>query len=194
LLSPVELQELGINSCLVKPVKQSRLFDCLTGALARQRVQIRVPKIAVPLKAALPLEVPAPVGTMRILLADDNRTNRKVALGQLRILGYTAETAANGLEAIKALELVSYDLILMDCQMPELDGYEATRIIRTREQALDGLCPWKAPVHIVAMTAHAMQGDREKCLAAGMDDYLTKPVGTPELKAVLERPKRSQMT
>jgi two-component system sensor histidine kinase/response regulator len=127
-------------------------------------------------------------------LADDNRTNRKVALGQLRILGYTAETAANGLEAIKALELVSYDLILMDCQMPELDGYEATRIIRTREQALDGLCPWKAPVHIVAMTAHAMQGDREKCLAAGMDDYLTKPVGTPELKAVLERPKRSQMT
>jgi signal transduction histidine kinase/DNA-binding response OmpR family regulator len=194
LLSPVELQELGINSCLVKPVKQSRLFDCLTGALARQRVQIRAPKIAVPLKAALPLEVPAPVGTMRILLADDNRTNRKVALGQLRILGYTAETAANGLEAIKALELVSYDLILMDCQMPELDGYEATRIIRTREQALDGLCPWKAPVHIVAMTAHAMQGDREKCLAAGMDDYLTKPVGTPELKAVLERPKRSQMT
>jgi CheY-like chemotaxis protein/HPt (histidine-containing phosphotransfer) domain-containing protein len=93
------------------------------------------------------------------------------------------------LEVVKALEQVSYDVILMDCQMPELDGYETTQTIRKREQALDPLCPWKAPVHIIAMTAHAMQGEREKCLAAGMDDYLAKPVRSVELKAILERAK-----
>ena len=74
--------------------------------------------------------------------------------------------------------------------MPELDGYEATQMIRKREQSLDGRCPWKVPVHIIALTAHAMQGEREKCLAAGMDDYLTKPVRPLDLKAVLERSKR----
>jgi two-component system, sensor histidine kinase and response regulator len=74
--------------------------------------------------------------------------------------------------------------------MPEMDGYETTRNIRKREQVLDGSCPWKAPIYIVAMTAHALQGEREKCLAAGMDDYLTKPVRVPDLKAVLEKPKR----
>jgi len=75
--------------------------------------------------------------------------------------------------------------------MPELDGYETTRTIRKREQALDGSCPWKIPIHIIAMTAHAMQGEREKRLAAGMDDYLSKPVRTPDLKAVLEKHEQS---
>jgi CheY-like chemotaxis protein len=90
---------------------------------------------------------------------------------------------------VKALEQVSYDVILMDCQMPELDGYKTTQTIRKRERASDPPCPWKAPVHIIAMTAHAMPGEREKCLAAGMDDYLAKPVRSSELKAVLERSK-----
>jgi two-component system sensor histidine kinase/response regulator len=135
-------------------------------------------------------DVSSPMGDMRILLADDNRTNREVALGQLRKLGYKAEAVANGLEAVRAMEQIPYDVILMDCQMPELDGYEDTQTIQSREKALEGRCPCKVPVHIIAMTAHAMLGEREKCLAAGMDDYLAKPVRTHDLKAVLEGPKR----
>jgi two-component system sensor histidine kinase/response regulator len=94
---------------------------------------------------------------------------------------------------VRALEQGSYVVILMDCQMPELDGYEATQMIRKREQARDRHCPWKVPVQIIAMTAHAMEGEREKCLAAGMDDYLTKPVRPADLKAVLERSKAARM-
>jgi CheY-like chemotaxis protein len=87
----------------------------------------------------------------------------------------------------KALEEVTYDVIFTDCQMPVLDGNETTRTIRAKEQAMDGSCSWKIPIHIIAMTAHAMQGEREKCLAEGMDDYLSKPVRITELKAVLEK-------
>ena len=94
---------------------------------------------------------------------------------------------ANGHEVLEALLRIPYDFILMDCQMPEMDGYEATRAIREREQSLEQPCPWRSPVYIIAMTANAMQGDREKCLAVGMDDYLSKPVRGPELQAMLER-------
>jgi CheY-like chemotaxis protein/HPt (histidine-containing phosphotransfer) domain-containing protein len=120
-------------------------------------------------------------------LAEDNSINQRVALGQLRNLRYEANAVANGLEVLQALQQISYDVILMDCQMPEMDGYEAAQAIRKREQSLAQLCPWKSPVYIIAMTANAMQGDREKCLAAGMDDYLSKPVRAAELQAVLER-------
>jgi CheY-like chemotaxis protein len=100
---------------------------------------------------------------------------------------------ANGHEVLEALLRIPYDLILMDCQMPEMDGYEATRTIREREQSLEQPCPWRLPVYIVAMTANAMQGDREKCLAVGMDDYLSKPARGPELQAMLERWKLSEI-
>jgi two-component system, sensor histidine kinase and response regulator len=186
---PTELQELGIDCCLTKPVKQSRLFDWLSEATYRVSVPTS-PRGTVSLpQTPFPSELPPSPEKLRVLLADDNQTNRKVALGQLDKLGYAAQAVTNGLEVVKALEQVSYDVILMDCQMPELDGYETTQAIRKREQAFNPHCPWKAPVHIIAMTAHAMQGEREKCLAAGMDDYLAKPVRSSELKAVLERSK-----
>ena len=116
-----------------------------------------------------------------ILLVEDNVVNQKVILRQLQKLGYSATVAANGREAVEAALHHRYSLILMDCQMPEMDGFEATRMIRTAE------CD--APFHtpIVAMTANAMRGDREACLAAGMDDYLSKPLRTTELGGMLER-------
>ena len=91
------------------------------------------------------------------------------------------------MEILKALEMDSYDAILMDCQMPELDGYETTRTIRKREQTLDARRKWILPMYIVALTANAIQGEKEKCLAAGMDDYVSKPMRLPELQTALER-------
>jgi CheY-like chemotaxis protein len=112
------------------------------------------------------------------LIAEDNRINQKVALKLLERIGYRADVAANGLEALHALERQAYDVVLMDVQMPEMDGLEATRAIRERWPA--GTAP-----RIVAMTANAMQGDRELCLKAGMDDYLTKPIRVDQLVEAL---------
>jgi len=119
----------------------------------------------------------APIGPLRILLAEDNPVNVKLATRLLERMGYGADIANDGREAIDALERADYDLVLMDVQMPGLDGLDATRAIRTR---------WPdRPVRIVAMTANAMEGDRETCLAAGMDDYLSKPIRPDELARAL---------
>ena len=117
---------------------------------------------------------------LRILLAEDNAVNQKVALRLLERMGYRADVAANGLEALAALERQPYDVVLMDVQMPEMDGLEASRRIK-------GNWPPGARPRIIAMTANAMQGDREKCLAAGMDDYITKPIHTEALVAALSQ-------
>jgi CheY-like chemotaxis protein len=117
---------------------------------------------------------------LRILVAEDNAINQKLALRLLLQMGYRADVAANGLEAIQSIERQNYDVILMDVQMPEMDGLEASRQINKRWGQTDR-------PRIVAVTANAMQGDREKCLAAGMDDYITKPIRVDALVGALNR-------
>jgi two-component system sensor histidine kinase/response regulator len=178
------MQEAGISECLFKPVKEARLFDCLIRLLGEAPAP---PVVQAPANAPT---VPPPslnpiYGPVRILLAEDNPINQKVVLFQLRKLGYDADTAANGLEVLSALERTDYDLILMDCHMPEMGGYETSQQIRERESSYNGHA--KRQMHIVALTANAMEGDRERCLAAGMDDYLSKPTRIDDLAAALAR-------
>jgi two-component system, sensor histidine kinase and response regulator len=172
------LMAAGVSDCLVRPLRQARLFDCLVGLM----------KIPIARLTAGPSALAAPARTfaetartVRILLAEDNVPNQHVGLKQLKKLGYEADAVANGLEVLDALKRIPYDIILMDCQMPEMDGYEATRLIRQAESA-STLGPY-----IIALTANALQGDREKCMAAGMNDYLTKPLHLSELENVLQR-------
>jgi CheY-like chemotaxis protein len=169
-----ELAAAGIAAYLTKPVRQSLLFDCLASATGHAP-----PKGVRRITPSMPGAHAA--WRLRILLAEDSSINQQVAIGQLNNLGYTADVVANGLEVLEAFQRIPYEVILMDCQMPEMDGYEATREIRRREEQTG-----RKPVRIIAMTAHAMQGDREECLAAGMNDYLSKPVREPELRMALE--------
>jgi two-component system sensor histidine kinase/response regulator len=184
IMTPDAMEAKGISTYLVKPVKQSRLFDCLVDAIGHKSAEHVFTKTASPTASSSPF---APAATARVLLAEDNAVNQRVALAQLQKLGYVAEAVANGQEVLKALEAQPYDLIFMDCQMPIMDGYEATQEIRRREQEDFQAGRGRPRIHIVAMTANAMQGDREKCLAAGMDDYVSKPVRADDLQAALTR-------
>jgi predicted ATPase/signal transduction histidine kinase/CheY-like chemotaxis protein len=183
---PEELQESNISTYLVKPVKQSRLFDSIVSAMGKAAAG---EFIAESVRSgsfgdSSPLE--QRLDKIRILLAEDNDINQRVVLGQLRKLGFGADAVSNGFEVLEALKSTYYDIILMDCQMPGMDGYQATRTIRTMEQNSDRSLNRQTPVHIIAITANALQGDSEKCFAAGMDDYLSKPIRLQELKAALK--------
>ncbi|HEX5451764.1 MAG TPA: response regulator, partial [Candidatus Limnocylindrales bacterium] len=179
LVSSAGVRERGhpsLDAALTKPLKPSSLHDALVTVLARKGAPDRAGRAAE--RPAVDAELGAR-HPLRILLAEDNAVNQKLALRLLSNMGYRADLATNGLEAIAALEARPYDLVLMDVQMPELDGLEATRRIRAR---------WPdRSLRIVAMTANAMAGDRDACLAAGMDDYVSKPIRPPELAAALAR-------
>jgi len=166
----------NIAACFVKPVRQSALFDCIVQVLTNPAT----PSEPWQRKASIRSTGPLLPRRERILLAEDNEVNQQVALGNLRKLGYRADVVSNGLEVLHALESKQYDIILMDCQMPEMDGYATTKEIRKREQ--NGHRTW-----IIAMTANVMAGDREKCLSAGMHDYISKPLHRPDLRLALER-------
>ena len=160
---------------LAKPLKPSQLYDALLGIFAGQARLTRSTEAPAELDPRMAERLP-----LRILLAEDNAVNQKLALRLLAQLGYRADVAGNGLEAIAALERQRYDVVLMDVQMPELDGLEAARAICQR---------WTRSErpHLIAVTANAMQGDREQCLEAGMDDYISKPIRVPELVAALDQ-------
>jgi CheY-like chemotaxis protein len=174
-------RQIGISAYLTKPVKASRLLDCVSTVMSETARTTSVP-ITAARKARTPPATPPGQKAIRILLAEDNPVNQRVVRHQLAKLGFAADAVANGEEALAALERVRYDLVLMDGQMPEMDGYEAVREIRRRESA-----EWQNRRHrVVAITASSLDGDRQKCLDAGMDDYLAKPVRLQDLHRVLE--------
>ena len=175
-MNPAQLEAAGIVACLNKPVQQTRLLNRLVEVM-QEPIVMRARQIAASGRLPKQYRQVPEKKEIKILLAEDNRINQMVSLKLLQNLGYSATLAINGAEVLKALDKAAFDLILMDCQMPEMDGYEATRQIRAGQ--------WPQP-RIVALTANAMQGDGELCLAAGMDDYLTKPIRIERLRAVIE--------
>jgi signal transduction histidine kinase/DNA-binding response OmpR family regulator len=172
-------RQMGVHGFLTKPVRQAQLRDCLIALLGKPTSTTTV---------ATPTLSPAPRSSLfaaRLLLVEDNPVNQEVAKIMLEELGCQVDIANNGCEAVERLEKQRYRLVLMDCQMPVMSGFEATEIIRDREKNTPPLSGQRLP--IVAVTAHAFSGDRERCLAAGMDDYLSKPFNRQQLIAVLER-------
>ncbi len=167
-----------MGACLAKPARSSQLRDALLRVVSPESEAVSALTSLHARTAAVP---PAPVQVRGyILIAEDNAVNQRLAARLVERLGYRADLAHNGRDAVNAVSRFGYSAILMDCQMPEMDGFEATAEIRRREGP-DRRTP------IIAMTAHAMSGDREKCLNAGMDDYISKPIRPEELDKVLER-------
>jgi PAS domain S-box-containing protein len=177
-------RELGIAACLAKPIKQSDLLDTILTVLGRATASPHE------ITAKVRRSLPANHRRLRILLAEDNSVNQRLALKLLEKRGHTAVVVANGKEALAAYAAEKFDLILIDVQMPEMDGFAATRAIRDREACApsspDEQTAASHHIPIVAMTAHAMKGDRERCLEAGMDSYLSKPLDPQQLYEAIE--------
>jgi CheY-like chemotaxis protein len=169
-------QELGVSAYLLKPIRQSELREAVARVLGAQGSEGAIPLIT---RFSLQ-DAREPGASLRVLLAEDNLVNQRLAVRLLEKRGHRVVVAANGLEALQALEKESFDLVLMDVQMPEMDGLEATAAIRKKEIGSGRRVP------VVALTAHAMKGDREKCIEGGMDGYLTKPIRPQELDQLLE--------
>jgi CheY-like chemotaxis protein len=167
-------RELGIETYLLKPVRQSELLDAFLRLLGQQAASAPVSSLK---RASEENSIPP----SNILLAEDNLTNQKLAHRLLTKQGHTVTIVNNGQEAIDILAQRSFDFVLMDVQMPQMDGLAATGVIRAREKTTGAHLP------IIAMTAHAMQGDKDRCLAAGMDAYVSKPIRVPELMAAIAR-------
>ena len=181
-----QLLSVGFSSYLVKPIRQSRLYNALLSELIDIEL-VSTPTARLNGDSGLAsdsgrtLDIASDIALaprLKIILAEDNLVNQKVALNQLKSLGYTADVATNGQDVLNLLALKAYDLVLMDCQMPVIDGYIATQAIRQMEQSVGSS---GHQIVIIAMTANAMQKDRQRCLDAGMDDYLSKPVSRKEL-------------
>ncbi|MGA2864866.1 MAG: response regulator [Verrucomicrobiota bacterium] len=172
----------GFAGFLTKPIKPAQLQEVLVQAISGAKPAARQAPVPSKLDPTLATRLP-----LRLLLCDDNLINQKVALRLVQQMGYRADLAATGIEALAALDRQPYDMIFMDLMMPEMGGLEATRIIRHRQRRRDEFPNYKSPIVIVAMTASAGGGDREKCLAAGMDDYVAKPVRPGDVRAVVEQ-------
>ncbi|HSS31044.1 MAG TPA: MASE1 domain-containing protein [Nitrospiraceae bacterium] len=184
-----QAKQAGIAAYLSKPVHRSHLYDCLTMIVdmsaksSTDRLEVgTASRLHDVLVTRHVIKEAAMAARVRILVAEDNIVNQKIAVGQLEKLGYRADVVANGLEAVDAVARIRYALVLMDCQMPEMDGWEAAAMIRKHEGARGN-----QRVPIIAITANAMPGDREKCRKAGMDDYLAKPVTLEELQVAVAR-------
>jgi CheY-like chemotaxis protein len=172
------MEKAGFAAYLTKPAKRKELCACLALALGRKS-SVSDPATRPILTRHSVLEIQKQ--KMRILIAEDNVTNQKVLLRMLERLGYRADIVTNGKEAVESWEKVPYEVIFMDVQMPDMDGLEATRVIRGRERETG------RRVSIIAMTAHAMKEDREKCLGAGMDDYVSKPIQLRDINEAIQR-------
>jgi CheY-like chemotaxis protein len=174
------LDELRVGQVLMKPIRQQELLSALGALTPPPQSTVPAPEpvlVAEPADARPASPEAVPEKAIRVLVAEDNTVNQQVAVLLLKKLGYHADVVANGFDVLSAVRRADYDVILMDCQMPEMDGYEATRRLR-----LDG-----RKMKVIAMTAHAMEGDRDVCLSAGMDDYVSKPIRLPELQAAMAR-------
>ena len=172
---PAEARRAGVDAYLTKPIRQAQLLDCLAGMLGRGAGSAPAEPVVAEPRGAVPLGA-------RALVVDDNAVNRAVIVGMLESCGCTAAEAANGREAVALALSLEFDLVFMDCQMPVMDGFEATGEIRRREAAQG-----RRRIPIVALRASALKGERERCLAAGMDDYLAKPVRQAELAGMVSR-------